>query len=304
MPPPIGRPIQNVRVHVLDVGRQRLPVGVPGELCVAGRSLARGYHGRPELTDEKFPRDPFGTPGARMYATGDLVRWRPDGQLEFLGRMDGQVKVRGFRIELGEIETVLARHPDVLEACCVIRHDEGGEARLAAWAVRREGAAASSEDLRNHLRGLVPEYMVPSALAWIDRLPLTPNGKVDRDGLPEPDFEAGAEAAFVAPEGELEEKIAAVWRDVLDLERVSAAANFFDVGGHSLLLARLQAKLEPVLERGGAAELSIVELFQFPTIASLAAHVADRGASDGALSQSVDRAADRRARLSRRRIRR
>ena len=288
--PPIGRPIDNVRVFVLDGGGQAVPVGVPGELFIGGKSLARGYFGRPDLTAEKFVT----RSGERLYATGDLVRWSTDGLLEFLGRLDGQVKVRGFRIELGEVEAHVGKHEAVTDCAVVIRHDDEGEATLIGYAVAR----ATSDDLREYLRTVVPEYMVPVTFVLLDEMPLTPNGKVDRRALPDPDL-AFVETEFVDPEGELEERIASIWRDLLGLDAVSATRNFFDLGGHSLLLAQVHVRLQEAVD----SSLSIVDLFRFPTIGSLAEHLANGTAGDASaarVGQSRDRGARRRAAMQER----
>ena len=294
--PPIGGPIDNVAVHVVDAGLRRLPVGVPGELVVGGASLSRGYHGRPDLTDEKFVSDPFSDgPGARLYRTGDLVRRRSDGQIEYLGRLDGQVKIRGFRVELGEVETVLGQHPAVLDCAALIHTDASGGPQLVAYVVR--GGEVGYAELRRHLAASLPDYMVPAAFVSLEALPLTPNGKVDRRALPEPGPEAFASnVPFVAPSGELEQAIAASWKRALGLERVGANTNFFELGGHSLLLAQIQVELQESLAPG----LSIVELFQYPTVRSLAAHLEAGGDDDEGLRESRARAAGRRTRRRRR----
>ncbi len=300
-PPPIGRPIDNVQVYVLDRGGQAVPVGVPGELTIGGTSLARGYFGRPDLTAEKFVAHPVRGLEGRIYRTGDLVRWRADGELEFLGRMDGQVKVRGFRIELGEIEAQVGKHEHVADCAVVIRHDDAGEATLIGYAVAAEGAELSSDELRGTLRATLPEYMVPTTFVLLDELPLTPNGKVDRRALPDPDLTSTTDE-FVDPEGALEEQIASVWRELLGVDAVSASRNFFDLGGHSLLLAQVHARLQDSIEPEPSPPLSIVELFRHPTIHSLAAHLATRSdASNGAaVEASRDRGARRREALQER----
>jgi amino acid adenylation domain-containing protein len=295
--PPIGGPIDNVQVYVVDARLQPLPVGVPGELVIGGTSLAKGYHGRPDLTDEKFVRDPFGDePGARLYRTGDLVRWRPDGQIEFLGRIDAQVKVRGFRVELGEVESVLGQHAGVADCAVVIRSDPSAGPQLIGYVVTPNGTATA--ELRQHLAESLPDYMVPAAFVALEALPLTPNGKVDRRALPEPGPEAfTGDVPFVAPEGELEERIAAVWSAVLKTEAIGVNTNFFELGGHSLMLADVQVRLQEAI----APELSIIELFQYPTVRSLATYLAGDGDDDAGLRASRDRAAGRRSRMRRRR---
>ncbi|HEX8905315.1 MAG TPA: non-ribosomal peptide synthetase, partial [Longimicrobiaceae bacterium] len=282
---PIGRPIANARTYVLDATLAPLPPGVPGELCVGGAGVARGYLGQPALTAERFVPDPFaGEPGARMYRTGDRMRWRGEGKLEFMGRLDEQVKIRGMRIEPGEVEGALAACPGVRQARVVVREDHPGDRRLVAYVAGEAGAEA----MRAHLRGSVPEYMVPAAFVRVDRLPLTPNGKLDRAALPAPEY--AAEERYVAPGSPEEEMLAAVWAEVLGVERVGRDDGFFDLGGHSLLMVRLQARLRDVLGR----EIPIADLFRFPTVASLAAHLAT-AADAPAPRPGKERAARRRA---------
>src|SRR6185436_13207428 len=221
--PPIGRPIANTRVYVLDSEAQPVPVGVAGELQIGGLGLARGYRDRPELTRERFVDDPLdGRPGARRYRTGDLVRWRADGTLEYLGRGDDQVKVRGFRIELGEIESVLARHPRVREAVAVAR-ETGGERRLVAYAVADPDECTATE-LRAFVARTLPDYMVPDRVILLPALPLTPNGKVDRRALPDP--VAAAPTERVAPRTPVETTIAQIWEELLGVDKVSIERNF------------------------------------------------------------------------------
>jgi amino acid adenylation domain-containing protein len=277
-PVPIGRPIANTRTYVLDGVGEPVPIGVPGELYIGGAGVARGYIDRPELTQERFVADRFSTdPSARLYRTGDIVRYRPDGALEFLGRVDHQVKVRGFRIELGEIEAVLAQHPAVVEAVVVAREDRAGDRYLAAY-LRSAGPAPTVAELRAFLKGFLPDYMVPSTFTSLPAFPLTPNGKVDRRRLPEPDDRrAVSRAPFLAPRGRIEDAIAAAWRAVLRLDQVGIDDNFFDLGGHSLLLVQVQAKLRSALDR----DIAIVEMFQYPTIRSMAAHLARAAAETG-----------------------
>jgi acyl carrier protein len=269
--PPIGRPIPNTRVYVLDGGGEPVPVGVAGELHIAGEGLARGYLGRPELTAEKFIADPFGAAGARMYRSGDRVRWRADGQIEFLGRIDGQVKLRGFRIELGEIEARLREHPAVREAAATVREDAPGERRLVAYFTAQGEDGADTAALRAHLSARLPDYMVPAAFVRLDALPLTANNKLDRRALPAPEGEAFAAAAYEPPAGALEETLAQIWAECLGLERVGRHDNFFELGGHSLLAARVIAL---VRERLGA-ELPLQLMFASPTVAQLAAGLGD-----------------------------
>jgi len=265
---PIGRPVANMRIYVLDRARNPTPIGVPGELCVGGIGVGRGYLGDPARTAEAFGPDPFtDRPGARLYRTGDLARWRADGSLEFLGRLDHQVKIRGFRIELGEIEAALARHPAVREAVVVAREDRRGERRLAAYVVARGGEPAVSE-LRSFLARTLPDYMVPESVVVLPALPLTSNGKVDRRALPEPELPARATGA-APPRTPTEDVIANVWADVLGLERVGIQEDFFELGGHSLLATRVVARLRQAF----GIELPVRRMFEAPTVAGLAGHV-------------------------------
>ncbi|WP_054403495.1 non-ribosomal peptide synthetase [Paenibacillus solani] len=237
--PSIGKPIQNVRIYVVNQSNQLQPIGVPGELCIAGDGLARGYLNRPELTAEKFVDNPF-EPGERMYRTGDLARWLPDGNLEYMGRIDEQVKIRGYRIETGEIVHRLLQYADVKESVVVARKDERGEAYLCAYVV--SGGAFDPSELRSHLKRSLPEYMVPSYLVEVERIPLTANGKVDRRALPEPQGLVQAGSEYVAPRSETETKLAEIWQDVLGLSQpVGIRDNFFDLGGHSLKVIELVA---------------------------------------------------------------
>ncbi len=272
IPATIGRPIANTQVYVLDKRRQPVPVGVPGELYIAGDGLARGYLNQPELTAERFVADPFSNrKGARLYGTGDLVRWRPDGNLEFLGRLDHQVKLRGFRIELGEIEAVLTEHPRVAQSVVLLREDNPDDKRLVAYVVPRQaGATLTSVELRHFLHGKLPEYMVPSAFAVLRSLPLTPNGKVDRKALPEPEVDR-LEAAdtCAAPCTPIEELLAGIWCEVLGVKRVGIHDNFFELGGHSLLATRVVARVRDSL----SIDVPVRSLFEAPTVAALAGRI-------------------------------
>ncbi|HEX7240246.1 MAG TPA: amino acid adenylation domain-containing protein, partial [Longimicrobiaceae bacterium] len=264
---PIGRPVANTRVHVLDGRLDPVPVGVPGELFIGGVQVGRGYHGRPELTAERFVPDPFaGRPGARAYRTGDLVRWLPDGVVEYLGRIDFQVKVRGFRIEPGEVEAALLAHPGVREVVAVVRGDAAGEKRLVAYVTG--GAEAGAAELRAWLRERLPEYMVPSAIVALERLPLSPNGKTDRRALPDPDWEP-AEREHVPPRTPTEEVLAGIWADVLGRERVGVTDDFVEIGGHSLLATRVAARAQAAL----GTEVPLRDLFDTRTVAGLAARL-------------------------------
>ncbi|HZH31548.1 MAG TPA: amino acid adenylation domain-containing protein, partial [Pyrinomonadaceae bacterium] len=266
--PTIGKPLANTRVYVVDAHMRPVPVGVPGELLIGGEGLARGYLGRPALTAERFVPDPFGgQEGERLYRTGDLVRFLPDGRLEFRGRLDHQVKVRGFRIELGEIEAALLKHASVREAVAVVREAKTGDKRLVAYCVAVEGSSVGVGELREHLRGRLPEYMVPTAFVALERLPLTPNGKLDRRALPEPG--TGGEE-YVAPRNEIEAALAEMWVELLGVERIGVNDNFFELGGHSLLATQVVSRVREAFR----VELPLVGIFQTPTVAGLAEAVA------------------------------
>jgi amino acid adenylation domain-containing protein len=266
---PLGRPIANLAFYVVDARGRPVPVGVVGELWIGGAGLARGYRGRPELTAERFVPDPFGPmSGARLYRTGDLVRWLAGGELEFLGRLDHQVKVRGFRIELGEIEAALLRQPGV-EQAVVVALGEAGERRLVAYLVAPGQGAPAERELREGLRRQLPEYMLPAAYVVLGALPLTPSGKVDRKALPALAAPAGAvagEESYVAPSGAVETLLAEIWAAVLRRERVGAEDNFFELGGHSLLATQVVSRVRAAL----GIELPLQQLFATPRLAALA----------------------------------
>jgi amino acid adenylation domain-containing protein len=274
---PIGRPVWNTEVYVLDERLRPVAPGVAGELYVAGGQLARGYLNRPALTGERFVANPFGPAGSRMYRTGDLVTWRTDGTLQYLGRTDDQVKIRGFRVEPGEIEAVLAAHPAVDRAAVVTRDDPQGRPQLVAYVVAAADGSCESADpaaLRRHVGDVLPGYMVPAAVVPLDALPLTSNGKLDRGALPEPDLTA--DSARRAPRDGREEVLCRLFAEVLGLPEVSIDDNFFDVGGHSLLVVDLAARIRTAI----GAEVTIRTLFDTPTVAGLAAAL-DSGGSDG-----------------------
>jgi len=268
---PIGRPIGNVQTYILDCNGQPVPTGIPGELHVGGAGLARGYLNRPELTEEKFIPSPFSNePGSRLYKTGDLTRYRPDGTIEYVGRIDNQVKIRGFRIELAEIEAALSQHPAVLESAVLVLSETNARKRLVAYVVpdsREQNSSLSSSELRQFLQERLPEYMVPSAFVLLEKLPLTPNGKLDRAALPAPDLtRSELFETFAAPCSSLEQQLASIWMEVLGIERVGIHDNFFELGGDSILSIQIVAKAN----RAGI-QLTPKLLFQHQTIAFLAA---------------------------------
>jgi amino acid adenylation domain-containing protein len=264
---PIGRTIDNTQAYILDASFEPVPLGVGGELYIAGAGLTRGYSDHPELTAERFLPNPYSRePGARMFRTGDLARYRADGALEFLGRADYQVKIRGFRIELGEIEAVLGQHETVRRSVVVVHRDTGGDKRLVAYIVPFAGAKFESKDLRAFMQRKLPEYMIPSLLIELSELPLTPSGKINRRALPAPEFAAQLKQDYLAPRTEVEELLCGVWAEVLKLPRVGINDNFFELGGHSLLAVRLFARIEKVCNK----HLPLATLFQAPTVAQLA----------------------------------
>ncbi|WP_371483895.1 amino acid adenylation domain-containing protein [Kitasatospora sp. NBC_00315] len=263
--PPLGRPLPGVRAYVLDAARRLLDSGAEGELALGGAGLAQGYRGRPELTQERFVPDPFAAPGERMYLTGDRVRRRTDGQLEFLGRTDDQVKIRGYRIEPAEIEAALTGHPAVARAAVVVA--EGS--RLLAYAIARPGATTDPVALRDHLTGLLPPYMVPSGIALVDALPLTPNGKLDLAALPRIDPAAAVAREYLAPRSDAESLIADIWQEVLGIDRAGVLDDFFDLGGDSLLVTRVVARIRATV----GLEVQVRDAFDSPTLAALAERV-------------------------------
>ncbi|HEY0736386.1 MAG TPA: amino acid adenylation domain-containing protein [Herpetosiphonaceae bacterium] len=319
-PVTIGRPIAGARAYILDSLGQPVPVGARGELVIGGVGLARGYLSRPDQTAERFVPDPFGDePGARLYRTGDLARWLADGRIEYLGRLDDQVKLRGFRIELGEIESVLRDHPLVREAAVTLRDDT----RLVAYVVGEQknkeqrnkeqpelatppSPVATGEGgwgdeglstgeglistLRQHLQAHLPSYMIPAAFVQLDALPLTPSGKLDRRALPAPEKRAGAEQSYVAPRTELERRLAEIWQELLQVEHVGINDNFFDLGGHSLTIVQLHSACQTLIER----DIPMVDLFKYPTISALAAYLSQEQPAPAVGDARIDRVGTRR----------
>ncbi|WP_146742784.1 phosphopantetheine-binding protein, partial [Lonsdalea populi] len=281
--PPIGRPIANSRLYILDEQGEPVPVGVAGEIYIGGVGVARGYLNQPALTAERFIRDPFSTDAdARMYKTGDRGRWRKDGVIDYLGRNDDQVKIRGFRIEPGEVEACLSGCPDV-EAAVVIPRECGGEKRLVAY----YQGSADIESMRAHLVAQLPAYMVPAAWVALAEFPLSPNGKVNRHALPEPGDEAFAHAVFEAPQDETELTVAAIWRALLGVERIGRHDNFFELGGHSLLAVQLVSRLRLELD----VDLPLAEVFTHPSLSALSERILDLSIEQFDIAELLDMAA-------------
>jgi amino acid adenylation domain-containing protein len=286
--PLIGHPIINTQIYLLDAQLQPMPVGIPGEMYIGGVGLARGYLNQPGLTAERFIAHPYSTvPGARLYKTGDLARYCSDGSIDFLGRLDQQVKLRGYRIELGEIETTLTEHPAVREAIVLAREDVAGDVHLTAYVSPHAQQRPTAAVLRSFLRSKLPAYMVPSSLVVLDALPLTPNNKVDRRALAKlGDVYTELAAVHVAPQTATERVIAEIWQEVLHRERIGIHDNFFDSGGHSLLLARVHSELLSTLNK----DISMIDLLRYPTISSLAKYVNQGQSEEVTFQQSYDRA--------------
>ncbi len=307
----IGRPIANTQIYLLDANRQPVPVGIPGELWIAGDGVARGYLRRPELTAERFVSDPFegesrarslesradtgrtlssqpsalGSGPARMYRTGDLARWRPDGVIDFLGRVDFQVKLRGHRIELGEIEAALMQHSDVRQAVVSLRTDTPDDPRLVAYIVRAADEAPAANVLRDFLKQKLPDYMVPSIYMPLAKLPLTPNGKVDRKALPASQMSvAKSSQDYVPPVGDVEQTLASIWKEILKADQIGADDNFFDFGGHSLQVVQVQNRLRELLQ----VDVPVIKLFQYPTIRSLAKFIGEQSKEEPSVRQKMD----------------
>jgi amino acid adenylation domain-containing protein len=300
--PSIGRPIANTQVFILDQHLRQVPIGATGQLHIAGCNLARGYLNRPALTAEKFIPHPFShEPGARIYKTGDLARFLPNGEIEFLGRVDNQVKIRGFRIELEEIEATLAQHPGVREVAVVVQQDKPenqGESYLVAYVVPREQDAPGLGEMRDYLRERLPHYMRPANIVIRDSLPLTSAGKIDRSALRRAEKRSPeSQEEYVAPKNELEQTLAQIWQEVLGLEKVSTNDNFFDLGGHSLLMAKVHGRLKEMLEK----DMAMVDLFRYPTINSLAKFISNEHDERPTLKQIHGRAQKQKEEANKRR---
>lgn len=285
--PPIGRPIANQKIYVLDQNQQLVPVGVPGEIYISGSGLARGYYNRPELTADRFLPHPFNlasqtmqASGKRWYRTGDLARYGSDGVLEYLGRIDNQVKIRGFRIELAEIEAALSQHPDVLETVVIASEEVTENKRLIAYIVSRSNQVPTTQELRTYLKTKLPEYMIPSAFMILETLPLSPSGKVNRRALPTPDRNS-LESDYIAPETSTQIVLAEIWSEVLQLPQVSVHDNFFDLGGHSLLATQLLGRINQIF----SSEIPLQQLFMNPSIAELENLLANHFSSQSQLDE-------------------
>jgi non-ribosomal peptide synthetase component F len=304
---PIGRPIANTRVFVLDKYLQPVPTGVAGELYIGGAGVAAGYLNQPAETAARFVADPFALEtGARLYRTGDLARYLPDGNIEFLGRVDHQVKVRGFRVELGEIETVLASHATVRQAvvttstavspaASLAKEESATSQRLIAYIVTTEAKPPATDELRNLLKQKLPDYMVPSAFVFLKSLPLTPNGKIDRAALPAPDeTRPDLQRIFVAPRTPVEAELARIWAGLLKVNEVGVDDNFFDLGGHSLLATQVVSRMRQTFQ----VEISLRSLFELPTVAALAEKISNATADETArLLAELEQLSDEEAEL-------
>jgi hypothetical protein len=294
----IGTPLPDLSVYILDAQRRLQPIGMAGEIYVGGAGVARGYSKRPELTAERFIADPFSSdPKARLYRSGDLARWLPCGQLEYLGRIDDQVKIRGYRIELGEIESVLRQHPGVREAVAVMRGADAGEQRLVAYVEPQKDAALVSAELRSFLKERLPEYMLPTAFVLMEKFPLTANGKLDRNALPEPGPDQRQSASvYVAPRNSAEKLLAEIWATVLKVGRVGLRDNFFELGGHSLLAVQAVSRMREALKK----DIPLRTLFEAPTIGELASRIETTGSSENApQARPIERAARESYRIKR-----
>jgi amino acid adenylation domain-containing protein len=296
--PTIGRPVANTQIYLLDHRLRPVPIEVPAELCISGHGLARGYLNRPDLTAEKFMPDPFSRQsGERLYRTGDLAKYQADGKAEFLGRTDYQIKLRGYRIELKEIEAVLMEHPAIRETTVIKREDEPGNERLIGYIVPGRQQAPSTAEISDWLKQKIPDYMVPASFVTLDKLPLTRNGKVDRTALPDLEFlPRESKAVYVAPRTEVERRIAEICREVLRVEKIGVNDNFFDLGGHSLLMVQVHNKLQEEFKNA----ISMIELFRNPTVRSLAQYFTSEQSEQRSLLNASDRASRRKEAMNKR----
>jgi acyl carrier protein len=295
---PVGRGIQDVQLLILNESHRCAGIGEVGEIYVRTPHLTKGYIGDDALTNKRYLVNPFThLPIDRLYKTGDRGRYLPDGNVEFLGRADDQVKIRGYRVEIAEIQVLLQHHPAIKDAAVLVLEEEAGDSRLVAYVVPDGHEAMDVSELRTYVKQRLPDYMVPSSFIPLDALPLTPNGKVDRRALPKPDgARPDVGISYVAPQTELEQTLAKIWQQVLHLDRVGAQDNFFDLGGHSLLLVEVQNKAQEALER----DVSLIDLFQYPTISSLAKYLSQQHAEGPTFQDVQDRVRNRREVRSRR----
>jgi acyl carrier protein len=284
-PVPIGKPLWNVRIYILDAHQQPVPIGVAGEIHIGGMAVGRGYLNRPELTAERFVPDPFATTAnARMYKTGDLARWLADGTIEFLSRNDLQVKIRGFRIELGDIEASLLQHSQLREIAVDVYEISPTDKRLVAYLVLQSDTAPALSELRDFLKSKLPEYMIPSFFMFLDELPLTPNGKLDRKALPEPDMSRQVlDTDFIVPSTPVEQLLAEIWSNVLKVNRVGIHDNFFELGGQSLLATQVLIRVGEQL----SVDIPLNALFEKPTIADLAKLIENTRAKTSTVAKSI-----------------
>ncbi|WP_392481078.1 amino acid adenylation domain-containing protein [Nostoc sp. C110] len=286
---PLGRPLANTQIYLLDKQLQPVPIGVPGELYIGGAGLARGYLNRSDITAEKFIPNPFAEMGSRLYKTGDMARYLADGNIEFIGRVDQQVKIRGFRVELGEIESVLCQHPQVQQAVVSVREDNSNKS-LIAYVVSKQTQTLNVSELQRFIREKLPEYMMPSTFIMLKALPLTSNGKINRNALPESNGDRPELAAnYEPPQTEVEQSIADIWQQILHVEKVGIHDNFFDIGGHSLLLVQAHAKLREIF----LSNISVINLFEYPTINSLAKYLTRKQTEVASFEESTQRAQSR-----------
>jgi acyl-coenzyme A synthetase/AMP-(fatty) acid ligase/acyl carrier protein len=295
---PIGRPIANTQVYILDRWLRPVPTGAIGELYISGAGVVRGYLNRPELTAERFLTNPFSDdPASRMYKTGDLARYLPSGAIEYVGRMDFQVKLRGHRIELGEIEAVLERHRGVRQAVVTAREDAPGDKRLVAYVVLDSSGPPGNSELRSYLRDALPEYMWPAAFVTLQFMPLTANGKIDRNALPAPESRlAPLELPHEPPQTDLQQRIVRLWEEALNADQIGIHDNFFDLGAHSLLVAEVHSNLQELLRR----DLPLVTMFRYPTVAALVGYLSQNSGERRAPGRSTARAQARRESIQRR----
>ncbi len=296
----IGKPIANTQMYILDQYMQPVPVGIPGELYIGGDSVVRGYHAREDITAERFVKNPFSNKvGARIYKTGDLVKYREDGSLEYISRIDNQVKIRGYRIELGEIESLLQSHSSISEAIVLLREDIENDKRLVAYIKLAENEVFDTNVIKGYLKNDLPEFMVPGIFVEITAMPLTPNGKVDRKALPPPEQElkSTSNKKYVQPENDLQKSIATIWQDILGLAQVGLEDNFFDIGGHSLLVVQVLDKLRTATD----VQVKMIDMFRFPTISSLSKYLGQTDDAGNKLDESKGRAEARKSAMLKRR---